>query len=106
MNNKKAKTNRERRKARIRSKISGTAEKPRFSVFKSNMFLYAQVIDDDKGVTLASAKGKSAEEVGTKIAEAASGKKIKNVVFDRGGYIYQGKVKELAEAARKAGLKF
>ena len=106
MNKKKPTQNRDRRRKRIRSKISGTADKPRLAVFKSNAFLYAQVIDDDKGATLASAKGKDAVTVGEAIAKSAEGKKIKHVVFDRGGYIYQGKVKALADAARKAGLKF
>lgn len=106
MKTSKTTSNRSRRRARIRAKISGTEERPRLSIFKSNLFLYAQVIDDVNGITLASAKGKSADEVGEKIAKAAGDKKIKNVVFDRGGYIYQGKIQALAEAARKGGLNF
>lgn len=99
-------SSRDRRRARIRSKLSGTRERPRLSVFKSNLYLYAQVIDDTAGKTLAAAKGKDAKEVGTKVAKAAQDKKISTVVFDRGGYIYQGKIKALADAAREAGLKF
>jgi large subunit ribosomal protein L18 len=97
---------RDRRHARIRAKISGTAERPRLSIFKSNTALEAQVIDDTKGVTLAFARGKDANVVGKEIAKAAMAKSIEKVVFDRGGYIYTGKVKTLAEAAREAGLKF
>ena len=81
-----------KRHARVRSKISGTAECPRLNVFRSNSNIYAQLIDDVKGVTLAAAS--SAE------------KGITEVVFDRGGYIYHGRVKELAEGAREGGLKF
>jgi large subunit ribosomal protein L18 len=99
-------SSRDRRRARIRSKISGTGEKPRLAVFKSNMYMYAQVIDDTVGKTLVAAKGKDAREVGEKLAKAVQEKKITGVVFDRGGYIYQGKIKALAEAAREAGLKF
>lgn len=97
---------RNRKRKRIRAKISGTAERPRLSVFKSNTAIYAQVIDDAKGITLAAAKGSDATKVGNDIAKAASGKKVKAVVFDRGGYIYTGQVKKLAEAARSAGLEF
>lgn len=97
---------RERRHARIRAKVSGTASRPRLAVFKSNTTLYAQVIDDERGVTLASAKGKDGKKVGTEVAKAAIGKKVGAVVFDRGGYIYTGKVRDLAEGAREAGLKF
>ena len=117
-----SKTNRKveriRRHARVRNKISGTAECPRLCVFRSNTGVYAQIIDDVKGVTLVSASTldkdvktkhankEAAREVGTLIAKRASEKKISNVVFDRGGYIYHGVVKELAEAAREGGLKF
>ncbi len=117
-----SKTNRKaeriRRHARVRNKISGTAECPRLCVFRSNTGVYAQIIDDVKGVTLVSAstldkdvKNKhankeAAREVGTLIAKRASEKKISNVVFDRGGYIYHGVIKELADAAREGGLKF
>ncbi|MEK7497547.1 MAG: 50S ribosomal protein L18, partial [Patescibacteria group bacterium] len=96
----------ESRQKRIRAKVSGTLERPRLAVYRSSKFVYAQVINDEKGHTLASAKGKSAEEVGKKVAEGALKKKIKAVVFDRGGYKYHGKVKILADAARAGGLKF
>jgi large subunit ribosomal protein L18 len=106
---------------RIRKKISGTAERPRLAVHFSGKHVYAQVIDDDAGKTLIAAstmhkdvpgKGKTAanrataEMIGKLIAERALGKKIDKVVFDRGGFQYQGKVKALAEAARAGGLKF
>ncbi|MFA5987230.1 MAG: 50S ribosomal protein L18 [Candidatus Paceibacterota bacterium] len=104
------------RHARIRSRISGTTEKPRLSVYRSNKFIYAQIIDDTKGVTLASASDVSLEgkktkaersvEVGNNIAKAALSKGVKKVVFDRGGFIFTGRIKALAEAARKGGLEF
>jgi large subunit ribosomal protein L18 len=106
---------RTRRQKRIRAKIAGTAEVPRLSIFRSNKFMYAQLIDDDKQHTIASAStqdiktGKPAEkarEIGKKIAEKAVSLKITQVVFDRGGYIYTGNVKEVADGARGAGLKF
>jgi len=97
---------RDRKRKRIRATVSGTAERPRLSVFKSNTAIYAQVIDDVAGKTLAAAKGSDAVKVGTEIAKAAKVKKVKAVVFDRGGYIYTGQVKKLAEAARGAGLEF
>ena len=112
------KAERVRRHARVRNKISGTAECPRLCVFRSNTGVYAQIIDDVKGVTLVSASTldkdvktkhankEAAREVGTLIAKRASEKKISNVVFDRGGYIYHGVVKELADAAREGGLEF
>ncbi len=112
------KLERERRHARVRTKISGTAECPRLCVYRSNSNIYAQVIDDTKGITLASASTldkevktkksnkEAAKEVGTLVAKRAIEKKIKTVVYDRGGYIYHGIVKELAEAAREAGLEF
>lgn len=112
------KAERIRRHARVRNKISGTAECPRLCVFRSNTGVYAQIIDDVKGVTLVAAstldkdvKNKhankeAAREVGTLIAKRAAEKKISNVVFDRGGYIYHGVIKELADAAREGGLKF
>lgn len=100
----------------IRNKISGTAERPRISIFKSNKGIYAQVIDDVKGVTIASASTKEigkanlnvdiAKEVGKKLAENAKGAGIETVIFDRGGYSYHGRVKSLAEGAREGGLKF
>jgi len=99
-----------RRHKRIRSKIFGTAKIPRLFVFKSNQYIYAQLIDDDKGKTIASAKGnlniKEAKKIGESIAEKAKEKKIIKVVFDRGGYKYHGKVKALAEGAREGGLSF
>ena len=110
---------RNRRQDRIRRKISGTSERPRLAVFRSGKHLYAQLIDDSKGVTLASAstlekdlKGKvgdtveGAKKIGTTIAERAKAKKIESVVFDRGGFQYHGRIKALADAAREAGLKF
>lgn len=105
-------------KYRIRHKVSGTAEKPRLSVFRSNKEIYAQVIDDVKGVTLtaASTLEKSVEKGGTKIemaakvgkliAERALAAGVNTVVFDRNGYLYHGRVKSLADAAREGGLKF
>lgn len=97
-----------KRKARVRARIKVSAERPRLSVFKSNKFLYAQIIDDTKGVTLASAKGikKDAEKIGEEIAKHAKVKKIMKVVFDRSGYKYHGHVKTLADAARRGGLEF
>ena len=99
-------TARDRKRKKIRAKISGTSTCPRLSIFKSNTAIYAQLVDDDKAVTLASAKGPDATKVGVDIAKQAIAKKIVKVVFDRGGYIYAGKVSALAESARKAGLKF
>jgi large subunit ribosomal protein L18 len=110
-----------RRHARVRSKVEGTTERPRLSVFRSLSHIYAQVIDDTKGVTLASAstvdpeisgkidgkaKKSQAELVGEAVAKRAIEKGIQQVVFDRGGYKYIGRVQALADAARKAGLKF
>lgn len=107
--------NRKIRHRRIRGKIYGTAEKPRLFVFRSHKHIYAQLIDDDKGVVLASAsdlglsskgKIKAAETVGKTIAEKAQSVNKKEVVFDRGGYKYHGRVKAVAEGARSGGLKF
>ena len=104
-----------RLKKKIRAKIVGLTIQPRLSVFRSNKHIYAQIIDDKKGVTLASAsdakikkgaKRGKAEQVGELIAQAAKAKKISKVVFDRSGYKYAGRIKLLAEAARKGGLKF
>ena len=107
-----------KRHARVRSKISGTAACPRLDVFRSNSNIYAQLIDDVRGVTLAAASSnekdfgisggnvEGARKVGKLIAERAAEKGITEVVFDRGGYIYHGRVKELAEGAREGGLKF
>ena len=112
------KMERARRHLRVRRKISGTAERPRLCVYRSNSNIYVQIIDDVAGNTLVAAstldkeiKTKhankaAAKEVGTLIAKRAADKKIVDVVFDRGGYIYHGVVKELAEAAREGGLKF
>ena len=112
------KMERARRHARVRRKISGTAERPRLCVYRSNTNLYVQVIDDVAGNTLVSASTldkevktkyankEAAKEVGALIAKRALEKNIKDVVFDRGGYIYHGVVKELAEAARNGGLNF
>ncbi len=102
MTNKKS----EQRKLRVRSKIKKLSSRPRLSVFRSNKFIYAQVIDDAKGVTLAQAKGKDSNLVGEEVAKEALSKKIKDVVFDKGEYKYHGRVKTLAEAARKRGLNF
>lgn len=114
---KKLKT-RMRIKARIRGKISGTAARPRLSVFRSNKQIYAQIVDDLSGKTLASASSRAIPEaqgvakieqaklVGTKIAEAAKAVGVDNVVFDRNGYLYHGRVKNLADAAREGGLQF
>ena len=112
------KATRELRHKRVRNKVSGTPERPRLCVFRSNANLYAQIIDDTKGVTLVSASTldkevkekhsncKAATEVGALVAKRALEKNITKVVYDRGGYIYHGVVKELAESARKAGLEF
>ena len=112
------KMERETRHLRVRTKISGTAERPRLCVYRSNTNLYVQVIDDVSGRTLAQASTmdkevktkhsnkEAAKEVGALIAKRALEKNIKTVVFDRGGYIYHGVVKELAEAAREGGLEF
>ncbi|HUX43449.1 MAG TPA: 50S ribosomal protein L18 [Terracidiphilus sp.] len=102
---------------RIRRKLSGTGERPRLNVYRSLNHIYAQVIDDQKGETLASASTlglkvktggnvAAAKEIGKAIAEQATAKGIKRVVFDRGGFLYHGRIKALAEAAREAGLEF
>ncbi|MBB5888484.1 50S ribosomal protein L18 [Lactovum miscens] len=106
--------NRQKRHTRVRGKISGTAERPRLNVFRSNTNIYAQLIDDVAGTTLASAssmketgsKTEQATKVGVAIAEAAKAIQIEEVVFDRGGYLYHGRVAALAESARENGLKF
>ncbi|AYC30597.1 50S ribosomal protein L18 [Paenisporosarcina cavernae] len=108
---------RKKRHARVRSKITGTAERPRLNVYRSNKHLYAQLIDDVAGTTLASANTmekdfdgagnvEAATKIGEAIAKRAAEKNIKSVVFDRGGYLYHGRVKALAEAARENGLEF
>ena len=112
------KMERTRRHLRVRRKVSGTAERPRLCVYRSNANIYAQIIDDvagntlvqastlDKEIKIKHANKEAAKELGTLIAKRAADKKIKTVVFDRGGYIYHGVVKELAEAAREGGLEF
>ena len=112
------KAERTRRHLRVRRKISGTTECPRLCVYRSNKNIFVQVVDDTKATTIVSASTldkevktkhsnkEAAKEVGTLIAKRALEKKIKSVVFDRGGYIYHGVVKELADAAREAGLDF
>jgi large subunit ribosomal protein L18 len=108
---------RQRIHARIRAKLSGTTERPRLNVYRSLTQIYAQVIDDQKGQTLVSASSLSlklktggniaaAKEIGKAVAEKAVEKGIKKVVFDRGGFLYHGRVKALADAAREAGLEF
>jgi len=109
------------RHLRVRKKIKGTAERPRLNVFRSAKHMYAQIIDDEKGVTLASASTvdkelrgqisnggnvEAAQKVGELVAKRALEKGIKRVVFDRGGYLYHGRVRALADAAREAGLDF
>ena len=107
-----------RRHTRVRGKVSGTAERPRLNVYRSLNHIYAQIIDDVQGVTLAAASSvekdfgmnggnkEAAKKVGELIAKRAAEKGITDVVFDRGGYIYHGRVKELAEGAREGGLNF
>ncbi len=112
---------RKRIQKRVRSKVAGTAEKPRLSVFKSSKHIYAQIISDDEGLTLASASTKSkdlqdqiagktgvekAEIIGAVIAEKAKEAGVKTIVFDRNGYKFHGKLKAIADAARKGGLEF
>ena len=112
------KAERERRHIRVRRKVSGTAERPRLCVYRSNNNIYVQVIDDvaantlvqastlDKEVKTKRSNKEAAKEVGTLIVKRATAKNIKTVVYDRGGYIFHGVVKELAEAAREGGLEF
>ncbi len=100
----------------IRTKLSGTTDKPRLSVFKSNKGIYAQIIDDVNGHTIVAASSKeignagvnveTAKEVGKKLAEKAGASGVEKVVFDRGGYLYHGRIKALAEGAREGGLNF
>jgi large subunit ribosomal protein L18 len=116
---KKSKLNkRDARRNRVRAKVKGTNERPRLSVFRSNRHIFAQIINDLKGKTIASAsdlkiskkdnirKTDIAKNIGIELAKKAKEKKIKAVVFDRGGYKYHGRVKAIAEGAREAGLKF
>lgn len=110
---------RKKRHGRVRKNLSGTAERPRLNVYRSNKHIYAQLIDDVNNVTVSSASTKdkelnlanggnveSAKQVGEALAKRAVEKGLKSVVFDRGGYLYHGRVKALAEAAREAGLEF
>ena len=109
---------RQRVHTRIRKKLAGTTERPRLAIYRSLSHIYAQVIDDTKGVTLVSASStekelgaaggnvSAAKEIGRRVAERAKENGIKQVVFDRGGYLYHGRVKALADAAREAGLEF
>ena len=109
---------RERRHRRVRGKVRGTAERPRLMVFRSNRGIFAQLVDDDAGKTLAGAswvglpesfsgdKTEQAREVGKAVAAAAKQVGVESVVFDRGGYLYHGRVKALADGAREGGLKF
>lgn len=115
MTNQSQKQKRVRRHARVRARVSGTAARPRLAVFRSNQHLYAQVIDDVAGKTLVSAndlpkKGSKAvadaKGVGLALAKAAIAAGVKQVSFDRGGYVYTGRVKALAEGAREGGLQF
>lgn len=116
--NKLKRAQRARRHRRVRKRVSGSAAKPRLCVFRSLKHIYAQIVDDDSGVTLASASSlvacngegggniSAAAKVGGALAEQAKAKNIEQVVFDRGGYRFHGRVRALAEAARKGGLKF
>jgi len=101
---------RKARRRRIRAKIKGNSERPRLCVFRSNKYLYTQVIDDEAGRTLASCSGKSnvkdAYKIGEEIAEKVLAQNIKSILFDRSGYKYHGQVKAVSEGARKGGLKF
>lgn len=110
-----AKRTRTKIRLRIRGKVIGTSERPRLSVFRSNLQIYGQIIDDAKGVTLASGstvglkvgnKKVKAYDLGLKLAKLAKVARISKVVFDRGGYIYHGRVSELARGAREGGLEF
>ena len=109
---------RQRRHTRVRKRVRGTAERPRLAVFRSNRYIYAQVIDDVKGETLAAASSQEADlrgntlnmdtaaKVGALVGSRAKGAGVDSVVFDRGGYKFHGKIKALADAAREAGLEF
>jgi len=110
------KNQRQIRHKRVRAKVTGTAERPRLSVFRSNKYVFLQLVDDSKGNTLVSmsdhkikkktAKTEKAKEAGKELAKLAKAKKIEKVVFDRGGYKYHGRVKAAADAAREGGLMF
>lgn len=112
-------TTRKRRHARVRRNLFGTEERPRLNVYRSNKHIYAQLINDDNGTTLVSASTKdktfedeatnnleASKQIGETIAKRAQDKGYKSVVFDRGGYLYHGRIKSLADAAREAGLEF
>jgi large subunit ribosomal protein L18 len=115
-----ARAARRRRHARVRKRVSGTADRPRLAVFRSSVHIYAQVIDDRRGRTLAAAssvdpdvrtdgpgtKSERAKKVGALVASRAVAQGVKQVVFDRGGFLYHGRVKALADAAREGGLEF
>ncbi len=112
------KTQEQSRKSRTRAKTRGTSKKPRLSVFRSNKYIYAQIIDDEKGKTIVGVSEKElslkekinkterSKEIGVLIAKKAKGKKVSEVVFDRGSYKYHGRVKAVSEGAREGGLKF
>ena len=112
------KTQEQKRQSRVRAKILGTKDRPRLSVFKSNKYVSAQIINDEKGETIVGISEKElkikeklnktdrAKQLGLAIAKKASDKKIKSVIFDRGSYLYHGRVKAIAEGAREGGLKF
>ena len=115
MDTKIKKIQRERRKKRIRAKVFGTKERPRLSIFRSNKFVYAELINDDLGITIVSGNTKSikgktpkdkAKKLGEEIAKGALAKKVSLAVFDRGGYFYTGSVEAVADGARAGGLKF
>ncbi|HEY4521558.1 MAG TPA: 50S ribosomal protein L18 [Candidatus Paceibacterota bacterium] len=94
------------RHKRVRAKIFGTKERPRLSVFRSNKYIFLQIIDDSIGKTIVGLRSSSPREAGKKIAVLAKEKKIDTIVFDRGGYLFKGKIKEVADGAREEGLKF
>jgi len=113
----KKQTKKQRRQKRVRAKLAGTAKRPRLCIFRSSHHIYAQLVDDEKGRTLAAVNDRKikkskkskidlAKEIGKLIAKAALEKKIEKVIFDRGSYKYHGRVKAVAEGAREAGLKF
>jgi large subunit ribosomal protein L18 len=106
---------RTKRRLRIRAKVSGTAVKPRLAIYRSNQYIFGQLIDDEKGVTLAQAsdqkitkgtKTEKAKLAGIEMAKLAKAKKITTIIFDRGGYMYHGRVKAYADGAREGGLSF
>ena len=98
--------NRIQKHKRVRAKVFGTMERPRLSVFRSNKYVFLQIIDDLAGKTIVGLRSSSPKEAGKKIAILAQEKNIDTVVFDRGGYLYKGRIKEVADGAREGGLKF